>query len=46
MKVPAFIPGPAVIARETLTVLAGAILAAAIVSQLPGVKAWMKRAWA
>lgn len=33
------------IVREALTVIAGAVLAAAIIGQLPGVKAWIKRQW-
>lgn len=33
------------IAREALTVLAGAVLAAAIIGQFPAVKAWIKRQW-
>ncbi|WP_259374732.1 hypothetical protein [Roseateles aquatilis] len=36
--------GPAV-AREAITVIAGALLAAAIMYQFPAVKAWVKRAW-
>lgn len=36
--------GPAVV-REALTVLAGALLAAAVMYQFPAVKAWVKRAW-
>jgi hypothetical protein len=36
--------GPA-IAREALTVIAGALLAAFVMSQLPSVKAYIKRAW-
>lgn len=34
------------IGRETLTLLAGALLAALIIGQLPGVKAWMREQWA
>jgi Flp pilus assembly pilin Flp len=33
------------IAREALIVLGGAIVAALIVGQLPGVKAWIKSQW-
>ncbi|MDN3923325.1 hypothetical protein [Roseateles violae] len=36
--------GPAV-AREALTVIAGALLAAAVMYQFPAVKAWVKKAW-
>lgn len=45
MKLPAVIPAPAEIGRETLVVLAGALLAALIVGQLPGVKAWIRQQW-
>ena len=34
------------ITREALTVILGALLAAAIVSQFPAVKAWIKDQWA
>jgi len=33
------------LSREALTVIGGALLAALIVSQLPGVKAWIKKQW-
>lgn len=33
------------ISREAVTVIAGAIVAALIISQLPGVKAWIQRQW-
>lgn len=36
--------GPAVV-REALTVIAGALLAAAVMYQFPQVKAWVKKAW-
>ena len=45
MKVKAIIPKPAEIGREALIVLGGAILAALIIGQLPGVKAWVKKQW-
>lgn len=41
----AFIPSLPAIGRETMTVLAGAVLAAAIVGQFPKLKAWMKAQW-
>ncbi|HWP19782.1 MAG TPA: hypothetical protein VNO84_11685 [Burkholderiaceae bacterium] len=41
----AAIPKPAEIARETIIVIAGAILAAAIIGQLPAVRDWIKRQW-
>lgn len=36
--------GPAV-AREALTVIAGAVLAAFVIGQFPIVKNWIKRQW-
>lgn len=36
--------GPAVV-REAVTVIAGALLAAAVMSQFPSIKAWIKRQW-
>lgn len=36
---------PAAIARETLIVLAGALLAAFIINQIPPAKAYIKQAW-
>lgn len=33
------------VTREALIVVGGALLAALIVGQLPGVKAWIKRQW-
>lgn len=39
------IPTAPEITKEALTVVAGAILAALIVSQLPGVKKWIKAQW-
>lgn len=38
-------PGLPEISREALTVVAGAILAALIMSQFPAVKAWIKKQW-
>lgn len=45
MRVPAFIPKPTELARETLIVIGGAILAAAIVGAMPTVREWIKRQW-
>lgn len=39
------LPSGAQVARETITVLAGAILAAWIVGQFPGVRRWMSEQW-
>ena len=33
------------IGRETLVILAGAVLAALIVGQIPGLRAWMRAQW-
>ena len=46
MKLPEFIPTPAAIGREALIVIGGALLAAFVMSQHPGVKAYIKKAWA
>ena len=45
MKTPPFIPKPAEVGREILVVLLGALGAALIVGQLPGVRAWVKKQW-
>lgn len=45
MKAPAFIPKPVEIGREALIVLGGALLAALVIGQLPGVRAWVKKQW-
>lgn len=45
MSIKAAIPKPAEIGREALVVLLGAIVAAFVIGQLPGVKAWIKRQW-
>lgn len=45
MKVAAFLPGPADVAREALIVLAGAVIAAAVVGQLPALRDWIKTQW-
>jgi len=39
------VPSAPAVAREALTVIAGALLAALVMSQFPSVKAWIKRAW-
>lgn len=33
------------VVREAVVVLAGAVLAAFIIGQFPGVKAWMRQQW-
>lgn len=45
MKKPAFIPAPAEISREAIIVIAGALLAALVIGQMPGVREWIKRQW-
>lgn len=40
-----FIPTPPEVVREAVIVIGGALLAAAIMSQFPAVKAWIKKAW-
>jgi hypothetical protein len=45
MKLAAYVPTFPQISREALTVIAGALLAALIVSQLPPVKAYIRQAW-
>lgn len=45
LKMPDVLPTAPAVVREAITVVAGALLAAAVISMLPGVKAWIKRAW-
>lgn len=45
MKLPAVIPKPVEIGREALIVLAGAIIAAAVVGQFPALRDWMRAQW-
>lgn len=44
MKHPA-IPGIAELTRESLIVLGGALIAAVIVGNVPGLRDWIKRQW-
>lgn len=39
------LPKPAEVARETIIVLAGAIAAAWIIGQFPGVRRWISEQW-
>jgi len=39
------LPKPAEIGREALLVIAGAVVAAFIIGQVPGVREWIKRQW-
>ena len=45
MNIKRLIPAPADIGREAIIVIAGALLAALIIGQLPPVKAWIRRQW-
>lgn len=45
MKAPAFVPKPAEIGREAIIVMGGALLAALVIGQLPGLRAWIKKQW-
>lgn len=45
MKTPRIIPQPAELARETLIVIGGAIIAAAIIGSSPRLREWIKRQW-
>jgi len=40
------LPDSKAVIREAVTVVAGAILAAAIMAQLPQLKTWIKQQWA
>jgi len=46
MNLKAVIPSPEALARETLIVLGGAVLAAFILHQFPALKDYIKDAWA
>jgi len=43
--VKSWIPTAPELARETIIVLGGAILAAAIISNVPALRDWIKNAW-
>lgn len=45
MKLKTIVPSVPEVGREAVIVLAGALLAALIVGQLPGVRAWIKKQW-
>jgi hypothetical protein len=45
MKLSKIVPGPAEISREALIVIGGALLAALVIGQLPGVRDWIKAQW-
>lgn len=46
MNVKPAIPRPTEILREALIVLGGAIIAAAVIGQLPALRDWIKAQWA
>lgn len=46
MSTPRIIPTVPEIGREALIVIAGALLAALVMSQFPGVRRWIKDQWA
>ena len=39
------IPKPTEVGREAIIVLAGALIAALVIGQLPGVREWIKKQW-
>ena len=41
----AFLPSVPEVAKEALIVLAGALVAAFVVGQLPGMRQWIKNQW-
>ena len=45
MKLPAFVPSPAEIGRETIVLVCGALLAAWIMGQWPAGRAYIRNAW-
>lgn len=45
MKTPRIIPTVPEVSREAIIVIAGALLAALVMSQFPGVRAWIKKQW-
>lgn len=45
MKLGKLIPGPAEVGREALIVIGGAVLAALVISQVPGLGAWISKQW-
>jgi hypothetical protein len=40
-----WLPGLPEISREAIVVIAGAVVAAFVIGQLPGVRAWIKAQW-
>lgn len=46
MKARALVPSIPEVGREAVIVLAGALLAALVIGQLPGVREWIAKQWA
>lgn len=44
-KPPAFLPTVPEVAREAIVVVAGALLAAWVIGNLPKLRAWMRAQW-
>ena len=45
MKLPKFVPSVPEVTREAFIVIGGAVLAALVISQVPGLKAWISKQW-
>ncbi|GKT19570.1 hypothetical protein AVHY2522_22970 [Acidovorax sp. SUPP2522] len=45
MKLPAFVPSPAEVGRETIILICGALLAALIMSNWPAGRTYIRNAW-
>lgn len=45
MSLKKIIPAPADVGREAVIVIAGALVAALVIGQLPGLREWIKRQW-
>lgn len=45
MKLAKLVPTVPEVGREALIVIGGAILAALVISQVPGLRAWIQKQW-
>lgn len=45
MSIKRLIPSPFDVGREAVIVIGGALIAAAVIGYLPGVREWIKRQW-
>lgn len=45
MKIAKIVPSVPEVGREALIVIGGAILAALVISQVPGLRAWIQKQW-